>query len=245
MSDSIRTDEIEKFLSSVRGFVSSQPAAPQRRRVKSELLVLTPANRVDDEADSDAMETAETPMEYSRIAQEPVSNVHHLDVGKQPERENLEATIAELEAAVTSPEDAWDDDDAEDFPVEVWDEEITESDDSDSSKAVEEAPEPDVTGVAEPDASTAPPEVEQKDADPTLSPPDIASQIAHEVAKAFGVREVAHNIMNDMEDDTLRVMVTEIIRDELAGELGEKITRNVRKLVRREINRAFMARGLD
>ena len=61
----------------------------------------------------------------------------------------------------------------------------------------------------------------------------------------FWVREVARNIMNDMEDDTLRVMVTEIIREELAGELGEKITRNVRKLVRREINRAFMARGLD
>ncbi|MDX8353866.1 hypothetical protein [Cognatiyoonia sp. IB215182] len=241
MSDSIRTDEIEKFLSSVRGFVSSQPAAPQRRRVKSELLVLTPANRVDDDAD----EMAETPMEYSRITPEPVSNVHHLDVAKQPDRENLEATIAELEAAVTSPEDTWDDDDAEDFPVEVWDDEVTDSDDADSEEAVAETADTPIAALAEPDPSTSPPEVEQEDADPTLSPPDIASQIAQEVAKAFGVREVAHNIMNDMEDDTLRLMVTEIIRDELAGELGEKITRNVRKLVRREINRAFMARGLD
>lgn len=241
MSDSIRTDEIEKFLSSVRGFVSSQPAAPQRRRVKSELLVLTPANRVDD----DATDAAETPMEYSRVTPEPVSNVHHLDMAKQPERESLEATIAELEAAVTSPADDWDDDDAEDFPIEDWDDAVNDGDDSDSQEADAEPAETAMSVFAEPDASTVSPEVEQEHADPALSPPDIASQIAQEVAKAFGVREVAHNIMHDMEDDTLRVMVTEIIRDELAGELGEKITRNVRKLVRREINRAFMARGLD
>jgi hypothetical protein len=31
----------------------------------------------------------------------------------------------------------------------------------------------------------------------------------------------------------------------LQGELGERITRNVRKLVRAEINRALMARDLD
>ncbi|MGZ9810531.1 hypothetical protein ACXN5S_08715 [Pseudoroseicyclus sp. H15] len=37
----------------------------------------------------------------------------------------------------------------------------------------------------------------------------------------------------------LRRMVTEIIRDELQGALGERITRNVRKLVRREIYRAL------
>ena len=37
----------------------------------------------------------------------------------------------------------------------------------------------------------------------------------------------------------LRRLVSEMIRDELQGELGERITRNVRKLIQREIKRAL------
>ena len=47
-----------------------------------------------------------------------------------------------------------------------------------------------------------------------------------------------------MDSDALRGMVSAMIRDELQGELGERITRNVRKLVRREIQRALAARDL-
>ena len=43
----------------------------------------------------------------------------------------------------------------------------------------------------------------------------------------------------------LRPMVSALIREELQGELGERITRNVRKLVRQEINRALAARELE
>jgi len=39
--------------------------------------------------------------------------------------------------------------------------------------------------------------------------------------------------------------VIEIVRQELQGELGERITRNVRKLVRREIHRALLSQGLE
>lgn len=42
----------------------------------------------------------------------------------------------------------------------------------------------------------------------------------------------------------LRQIVAELIREELQGELGERITRNVRKLVRREIKRALAAENL-
>ena len=45
--------------------------------------------------------------------------------------------------------------------------------------------------------------------------------------------------------DLLRQMVAEMIRHELQGPLGERITRNVRKLVRREINRALENRDID
>ena len=47
------------------------------------------------------------------------------------------------------------------------------------------------------------------------------------------------------EDPDLRNLVTEIVRQELAGELGERITRNVRKLVRREIARAMTGADAD
>ena len=43
----------------------------------------------------------------------------------------------------------------------------------------------------------------------------------------------------------LRELVRDILREELAGVLGEKITRNVRKLVRAEISQALAARDLD
>lgn len=40
----------------------------------------------------------------------------------------------------------------------------------------------------------------------------------------------------------LRKMVGEIIREELQGELGERITRNVRKLIRHEIEASIKAK---
>ncbi|MEL6681784.1 MAG: hypothetical protein AAFQ09_03965 [Pseudomonadota bacterium] len=245
MSDSIRTDEIEKFLSSVRGFVTGQAAVPQRRRVKSELLVLTPANRVEEDVDDLDPNVAESPMEYRRLTTEPTSNVLHLDTGKQSDRENLEATIAELEEAVPDEPEKWElepetltetDSLAERAFQTLADDSLDPSPEGEDEPPLDEA----ATDFSEPSVDT---DLDQNDASPAAT--DIASQIAQEVAKAFGVEEVARNIMSDMEDDTLRLMVTEIIREELAGELGEKITRNVRKLVRREINRAFMARGMD
>lgn len=46
-------------------------------------------------------------------------------------------------------------------------------------------------------------------------------------------------------EDELREMVARMIRDELQGVMGERITRNVRKLVRREIQRALANHDLD
>lgn len=45
--------------------------------------------------------------------------------------------------------------------------------------------------------------------------------------------------------DMLRDLVAEVIREELQGPLGERITRNVRKLVRQEIARALEAQKFD
>ena len=48
-----------------------------------------------------------------------------------------------------------------------------------------------------------------------------------------------------IDEEMLRDMVGEIVRSELQGALGERITRNVRKLVRREIHRALTAQDLE
>ena len=48
-----------------------------------------------------------------------------------------------------------------------------------------------------------------------------------------------------LDDDALRLLVAEVVRQELQGALGERITRNVRKLVRREIYRVLASQDGD
>jgi hypothetical protein len=53
------------------------------------------------------------------------------------------------------------------------------------------------------------------------------------------------NPLTILDEVALQEVVRQMIREELQGGLGERITRNVRKLVRAEINRALAARALD
>ena len=48
-----------------------------------------------------------------------------------------------------------------------------------------------------------------------------------------------------LDEKALRAMVSEMLHRELQGALGERITRNVRKLVRREIHRALATRDFE
>jgi len=45
-----------------------------------------------------------------------------------------------------------------------------------------------------------------------------------------------------LDERALRALVAEVVREELQGELGERMTLNLRKLVRREILQALAAR---
>lgn len=58
---------------------------------------------------------------------------------------------------------------------------------------------------------------------------------------------MSNDLMSELaiDEGLLRDMVSEIVRQELQGALGERITRNVRKLVRREIHRAIMTRDFS
>jgi hypothetical protein len=48
-----------------------------------------------------------------------------------------------------------------------------------------------------------------------------------------------------LDEETLRDLIAEVVREELQGAMGQRITRNVRKMVRREIRIALAAEDLE
>ena len=48
-----------------------------------------------------------------------------------------------------------------------------------------------------------------------------------------------------VDEDMLREIVARLVREELQGAMGERITRNLRRMVRREIARAMALRDMD
>lgn len=48
-----------------------------------------------------------------------------------------------------------------------------------------------------------------------------------------------------VDEDVLRRVVSEIVREELQGKMGERITRNVRRMVRREIEQTLSLKGIE
>ncbi|MFD3190261.1 hypothetical protein ACFMPD_08295 [Sedimentitalea sp. HM32M-2] len=88
--------------------------------------------------------------------------------------------------------------------------------------------------VAMPDEVTAPPAASAD------APTQTEAGRGHSDVVDLGDMSVDDGFALD--DEALRDMVADVVREELHGALGERITRNVRKLVRREINRALAGR---
>ncbi len=107
--------------------------------------------------------------------------------------------------------------------------------------------EPDDAG-ADAYAGTEPPAMAWEDAEETpptyaayaeTRPPEDEDDTAETAAQIFSTDE------DVLDEEALRDLVSDIVREELQGALGERITRNVRKLVRREIHRALAAQELE
>lgn len=213
MSDTARTDEIDDVMSSVRKLVSHGEKNAVQSQLKSdapqtlERFVLTPSLRVTE---------PETIVADEQMTAEPADNVLVLDAAKRAERAGLEATIAELEAAVTAQPDDWEPDEGEAFDEAAW--------------AVSAFQQHQLAGMAEQVAE------------------EIVENIALEAegaAEQIVLPQVPSDALAQVDPAVLRQMVVAILREELAGDMGERITRNVRKLVRREINRVLVSRDLD
>lgn len=60
----------------------------------------------------------------------------------------------------------------------------------------------------------------------------------------FAAKE-ADLILAEQDEVALRALVARVVREELQGDLGQRITSNLRKLVRREIRMILAAKKLD
>ncbi len=87
----------------------------------------------------------------------------------------------------------------------------------------------------------------QQNASDEMAPEQSAADVTDTVDQAATTAEETSWYVPEAELDeaALRDMVGDIVRQELQGALGERITRNVRKLVRKEIHRALINQDID
>ncbi len=70
---------------------------------------------------------------------------------------------------------------------------------------------------------------------------DVVDDLGDEPSP-FGFPETEDGILDE---ETLREIIVDVVREELQGVLGQRITRNVRKMVRREVRLALAAEDLE
>ncbi|GAB1380710.1 hypothetical protein [Pararhodobacter aggregans] len=227
MSDAMTNREIEDVLTSIRRLVAQEGG----RGAEAGRLILTEAQRVN------AAPEVEADADEAQVA------IPAPDFGK------LEATIAELEAAFATSEFEGDN--------------VADSEAPRASNVTElygrlsfahRGKEAEVATQAEPAVAV----VESARAEPEVAAPDTPATEAAIDATAEPATELAdylHAAANDgdpafsgeedavLDEETLRLLVAQIVREELKGQLGERITEQVRKLVRAEIAKALDERS--
>ncbi|MEJ8561585.1 hypothetical protein QTO30_10410 [Yoonia sp. GPGPB17] len=224
------TDDIDELVSSVRDFVSHKEPPRTRSRILLDRLILTPEQRVHD------AEIAKTPINAASANLMPATPAATMPAVKRFDKAGLEATIAELEAAVTAQFDDWEADEGESFGKGAWAASAFPVSANDSVQTAQ-TPQSSADLSASDDADTPQLPGAQKTAEPA-----VAS--ATNNLSGPDERALAASVMSGFDDKALRSLVVEIVHDELGGELGERITRNVRKMVRREINRVLTSREM-
>jgi hypothetical protein len=131
-------------------------------------------------------------------------------------------------------------------PVEAVTEAVTEAVAEAAPEPVPESvlPEPvlpttDTTAVE--DITFALPETEDAAFDRALARAAMAEdEVSDEAADEVGDFDVEDDVEEDVfDEDMLRALVAQIVREELHGQLGERVTQQVRKLVRSEIAKAL------
>ncbi|WP_136440882.1 hypothetical protein [Pacificoceanicola onchidii] len=160
--------------------------------------------------------------------------------------ETLESKIAALEKMVSGQSEEWDAE-AADEPAFVhrpaktmaWQDPVPEELEAEETPV---ATTEDVPAKAETFAEPDLPEMADEPVTPDLPEPEEETPAA---AVVEHVEPSSDEALAAIDEASLRLIVSEIVRQELQGALGERITRNVRKLVRREIHRAMVSQDFD
>lgn len=143
--------------------------------------------------------------------------------------QSLEEKIAELEAMVSSRDSEWATDIEDEGENAAYERQFGES-----------LPWEDASFSSRPMAAFENASVEEAAA---MSAEPMPEPEPEQVAEAEAPSDPETGAYID--EEMLRSMVTEIVRQELQGKLGERITRSVRKLVRQEIHRALMSQEFE
>jgi hypothetical protein len=251
MSGPQGSSEIEDFVSSVRRLVSVEARSrPTTRELAQDRLVLTPAFRVVPDADEpEAPLIPSAPSEDETPARAP-------DVG------DTDAAVVPAPVAADQTFDA------------EWEEEIWAEPGQPLSELALGAEEAEVIAESPPGSLEADMSVSAdavKDGSPwaevgddwldedlppasgTPVPPAVGRSTETTAERPDVLRLTAADMLTDSEGNPLTVLdeaalqqiIRQLIREELKGVLGERITQSVRKLVRAEINRALAAHALD
>lgn len=100
----------------------------------------------------------------------------------------------------------------------------------------------DVETVDADDAETEVQAIPDEDTAEITLPDDAES---NEAVAADETETDEQSSIQHISEEALRLIVSELVRSELQGDLGDRITRNVRKLVRREIQLALANRDVE
>ncbi|MGC1496588.1 MAG: hypothetical protein WA790_12335 [Sulfitobacter sp.] len=192
----------------------------------------------DDDEDHDGEADAVLPEMYEAVTDQSEEDQIDLDADVDDDTgmvktASLSAKIEALETAIGNISDTWEPDDTggddysgTDAPAMAWEDDVMRD------------------AMGTPLDDVADKQVE-KNADEIFS----ASEPSAESTQAQDpVEDDSFAFASDdqlIDEEALRDLVSDIVRSELQGALGERITRNVRKLVRREIHRALTAQDLE
>ena len=258
MSDDSSRQGYDDVLSSVRRIVASE--AQSAVEAANGKLLLTPALRVESTEPDAADDSADAGGPGDAPATEAPADAAQ-EAEQDREFPTLAQRIAELEAAVGSGSVEFEPDGSEDQAQHAPDAVVLPLNPAARRASAGETAEADlvfaVPGEAE-GANEDPEATDSADTDDDDGPANgPASSDAASLPPLGAFRHRGHSPTSPtdatpddeepalLDEMALRDLVAEIVREELQGGLGERITRNVRKLVRAEIQRAFAARDLD
>ncbi|MDZ4391464.1 hypothetical protein [Cypionkella sp.] len=267
MSEPMSSTEIEDVLSSIRRLVSDDMRpAPRVVGGAGDKLILTPALRV-------VPTEAEAPEPFNLTNPLPMFVAVPRATLMDTPRSGLGDVVTSVGAAVDAAPDDWEAEIGDSAPqpeatmVNPWSLPADEAFPADAPQLETEAEparhddfEHHVTDVA---PGQTPAWAQEDDAalDDDVEPPTAplhgtvepdpvwADAAEASVLAALAEHDTAEESDYDQgmrfDEDVLRELVRDMLREELAGKMGERITRNIRKLVRAEIARALASQEFE